>query len=431
MSSPVDGLVSGLSTSSLIQQLMSAESAGQKRLKDRVTKDQGETSALQSINSKVASIKSAAQAVNNPDTWKLAKATSSSDALSVTASAGAIAGQLTVAVSSLAKNHVVTVDLADTTSAVTTGGGVDVTIGGTVTHITVNPDTASGLVSAINSAGLSVRAAVVSADGGRIVLQMTSTKTGAVNAFTMSGLIAGPGTVITPGTDAQLTVGDPLAGGYTVSSATNTFANVLPNVTFTATREQTGITVGVSPDLDGTAAKISALVDAANGLLAENDKQAVLGGEGRTAGPLAGDAMVRSLSSSVLSSIAGGVTGYGSLAQLGIQLTRTGRLSFDSAAFTKAMQADPAKIQTALTDTDNGLANSLLKVADRAKLNLDSAIQTRDTDVRGLNNQISEWDERLKVRQSSLQRQFTAMEVALGKMKDQSSWLAGQIAKLG
>jgi flagellar hook-associated protein 2 len=246
----------------------------------------------------------------------------------------------------------------------------------------------------------------------------------------MSGLIAGPGTVITAGTDAQLTVGDPNAGGYTVSSATNTFTNVLPNVTFTATREQTGVTIGVTPDLDGTAAKIQSLVDAANGLLAENDKQAVLGGEGRTAGPLAGDAMVRALSASVLSAVAGGVSGYGSLAQLGVQLTKTGRLTFDSAKFTKAMQADPAKVQNALTAT-TGLANNLIKVSDTAKLNLDSAIQTRDTAVRGLTEQISEWDERLKVRQNSLQRQFTAMEVALGKMKDQSSWLAGQIAKLG
>jgi flagellar hook-associated protein 2 len=172
MSSPVDGLVSGLSTSSLIQQLMSAESAGQTRLKDKVKQDQGETSALQSINSKVAALKSAAQATTATDTWQLAKATSSSDALAVTASAGATAGQLTIGVTALARNHVVTVDLADTTNPVTFGDGVEININGTVTHITVSPDTASGLVSAINSAGLSVRAAVVSADGGRIVLQM-------------------------------------------------------------------------------------------------------------------------------------------------------------------------------------------------------------------------------------------------------------------
>jgi flagellar hook-associated protein 2 len=430
MSSPVDGLVSGLSTSSLIKQLMQAESAGQTRLKDRVTKDQGETSALQSINSKVAALKSAAQSVNNVDTWRLSKATSSSDALAVTAAAGAISGQLTIGVTALAKNHVVTMDLADTTSPVTTGNGVYITVNNVVTHIVVSPDTASGLVSAINSAGMSVRAAVVNADGGRIVLQLTSTRTGAVNAFTMSGLVAGPGAVITQGSDAQLTVGDPNAGGYTVSSPTNTFANVLPNVTFTATREQLGITIGVTADLDGTAGRIQSLVDAANGLLAENDKQAVLGGEGRTAGPLSGDAMVRALSSKVLSSIAGGVTNYGSLAQLGIELTRTGRLTFNADKFKSAMQANPAKVQTALTDTD-GLANSLIKVTDAAKSNIDSAMKTRTTDVRGLTGQISEWDERLKVRQSSLQRQFTAMEVALGKMKDQSSWLAGQIAKLG
>jgi flagellar hook-associated protein 2 len=428
MSSPVDGLVSGLSTSSLIQQLMQAESAGQTRLKDKVTRDQGETAALQSINTKVAALKSAAQALTSADAWKAAKATSSSDAVVATASSGATAGQLTIGVTALAKSHVRTVEVSGT-GAITNGGGIDLDIGGTVTHIAVAPDTANGVVSAINSAGLSVRAAVVNADGGRVILQLTSTKTGGANAFTISGLIAGSGTVITQGTDAQLTVGDPNAGGYTVSSPNNTFTNVLPNVTLTATREQTGITIGVQPDVAATATKIQSLVDAANALLAENDKQAVLGGEGRTAGPLAGNAMVRGLSSSVLSTIAGGLSGYGSFAQLGIELTRTGRLTFDSGKFTTALQADPAKVQSAMSGTSS-LVSGLTTLTTTAKANLDSAIQTRDSDVRGLTNQITEWDARLKVRQDSLQRQFTAMEVSLGKMKDQSSWLAAQIAKL-
>jgi len=52
----------------------------------------------------------------------------------------------------------------------------------------------------------------------------------------------------TSAADAKITVGDPLHGGYTVSSSTNTFTNLIPNVTLTATAVQTGVTVSVKSD---------------------------------------------------------------------------------------------------------------------------------------------------------------------------------------
>lgn len=429
MASSVDGLVSGMSTSTVIQQLMQVESAGQTKLKDKVTAHQKATTALQSVNSKAAALSTAAETLLRADTWKLAKATSSSDALTVSASSGATAAQLNLAVTGLAKNHVRTVSVAGT-GAITTGSGVAITIGSTTTNIAVTTDTASGVASAINAAGIDVKAAVVNADGGETILQLTSTKTGAASQFTISGLQAGGGTVISQGTDAQLTVGTVGAGGYTVSSSTNTFTNALPNVTMTAVREQAGITVTVQSDADGIAAKVQALVDAANGVLSEVDQQAVLGGPGRTAGPLAGNSLLRQLSSDVLSSAAAGQTGYGSFKQFGVELTRTGRLAFDKAKFVAAYQANPAAVEAAVTGT-GGLAKTLDGVADKAKTNLTDAIQSRDTAVRGLNDQIARWDVRLKLRQDALQRQFANLEIALGKMKDQSSWLAGQIASLG
>ena len=61
---------------------------------------------------------------------------------------------------------------------------------------------------------------------------------------------------------------------------------------------------------------------------------------------------------------------------------------------------------------------------------LTTAIQGRNSLVTSLNDQISDWDVRLTDKRAALQKQFAALEVALGKMKDQSSWLAGQLAGL-
>ena len=44
--------------------------------------------------------------------------------------------------------------------------------------------------------------------------------------------------------------------------------------------------------------------------------------------------------------------------------------------------------------------------------------------------ELTDWTNRLAIRQQTLNSQFTAMEVALGKLKDQGNWLSGQIANL-
>jgi flagellar hook-associated protein 2 len=81
-----------------------------------------------------------------------------------------------------------------------------------------------------------------------------------------------------------------------------------------------------------------------------------------------------------------------------------------------------------------GLAKALDDAAsaatDSATGSLTLAIQGGNSLVKNLNDQISDWDIRLQARQEGLQKQFASLEVALGKLKDQSSWLSGQIASL-
>ena len=62
---------------------------------------------------------------------------------------------------------------------------------------------------------------------------------------------------------------------------------------------------------------------------------------------------------------------------------------------------------------------------------LQGLIQRSTDTITSLNDQVSDWDVRLDLRKAALQKQFSSLEVALGKMKHQSSWLAGQLAGLG
>ena len=67
----------------------------------------------------------------------------------------------------------------------------------------------------------------------------------------------------------------------------------------------------------------------------------------------------------------------------------------------------------------------------KAKEGTHAGLIHRSTDtIKGLNDQVSAWDIRLDLRKATLQRQFSGLEVALSKMQQQSSWLAGQLASL-
>ena len=467
MGSSVDGLVSGLSTSQLISQLMQAESAPQQRLKDKVTAENTALTAYQTVNTKLSSLKTAADALTSLSSWTAVKATSSSDAVVVTAAAGASAGDLTFNVTKVAKASVVTVNLPATGAVLATpGAGIDLTIGAAAndgtdgnpvrpdsrvtTHIGVTTDSVQGVADAINASGLGVRAAVVATDTGTM-LQLTSTKTGIANQVAISGLSA-PSKVAVAAQDAKIQIGDPAAGGYTVSSATNTFTNVISGVTLTVTKPENDVNLSVTSDAGGMADKMQALADAVNTAVTEIGKQTAYNATSKKSGPLGGDRTVRELANQVISAISAGQPGhaaiaasagppavaaspavpaYGSFATLGFSLDRYGKVSFDKTKFLAAYQADPAKIQSAVSD---GLAKGLGTVAGNATNTTNGTLTTSVTGgnsyLKSLNTQVDSWDIRLASKQEGLQRQFSQLEVALGKMKDQSSWLSGQLASL-
>jgi flagellar hook-associated protein 2 len=59
-----------------------------------------------------------------------------------------------------------------------------------------------------------------------------------------------------------------------------------------------------------------------------------------------------------------------------------------------------------------------------------TAISGRQSQIGEIDSRISDWDVRLAQREATMRAQYAAMETALGKLKDQSNWLAGQLASL-
>jgi flagellar hook-associated protein 2 len=464
----VDGLISGLSTSTLISQLMTAEAAPQTALKNKVSAENKAIAAYQSVNTKMASLLTAAADLGKAASWQATKATSSSDAVVATATGTAPSGSFTFTVANLTSSQsVFSYGTAASPAATVASGPVQILLSTGPVPIDVGDGSLQAVVSGINAANAGVRASAVQVAPGQYRLQVSGTKTGADAYFSLDGL---DGLGLDPGTgdafvtsseaaDAKLVVGPP-GSSFEILSATNTFSEVMPGVTITAVKPQADVTISVGADADGMAEKVQALMDAANGALAEIAKHATQGTGGVGRGALAGNAALRGLSQQIVAAIGQGAGNLGSFKTVGIELTRDGKLSFDKAAFVTQYAADPARAQAffdTFTDGATGTAGTFDPGRDKAvglarRLDtialvatkgaadddpetsargvLETIIDNHNGTLRDLNTRIDGWDTRLENRRHALQRQFTAMETALGTLKNQSTWLSGQIASL-
>jgi flagellar hook-associated protein 2 len=202
-------------------------------------------------------------------------------------------------------------------------------------------------------------------------------------------------------------------------------------VTFTASKKEDAVTITVAPDSAALADKMQAMIDAANGALTEITKNSAYNATSKSGGPLTSDFTVRQLQQKLLSNVSTGATDYGSYKQLGLQLDRNGQLTFDRSAFLAAYDANPDTVRTAVS---GGLANTLNETAKAATNsttgNLTVAIQNGNSQIKDLTTRISDWDRRLTDKRAQLTKQFANLEVSLGKLKSQSSWLSGQISSL-
>lgn len=127
--------------------------------------------------------------------------------------------------------------------------------------------------------------------------------------------------------------------------------------------------------------------------------------------------------------------GTTSLADIGIQTDRYGKLTFDSDKFDTALKADAGAVAERFTATGAaGFANRVQTVATAASAaytgTLTTSITGRSAGITSLQKSIDDWTDRLELRRTTMTRQFTAMETALSKMQSQSSWLSAQISSL-
>src|SRR4051812_7518164 len=342
----ISGAVSGLDTSSIINQLVALQTNQQTLVKQQQAKQQQAADALGKLSPGRGGVGTLATTLAGTSTGAASAVTSTSSSVAATAT-GTATGRITFDVTAVAAAHtLVSTDAVASTGTVVAGGPVTLTASdGSVVDLEVGGGTLAEVVKAVNAAGKGVVATAVQTSPGQYRLQLASTSTGAGSEFTLDGVDGFAGMdVLTQGADAEITVGSDPDTAYTITSATNTFSDVVKGLSFTVSKKETGVTIGATVDGTAVAGQVGKLVDAVNAVLSQISTASSWNATTKTGGALLGDSTARSLQQRLLSTVSGA-------GAPGVRLTRDGTLAFDQAAFLKAFAADPEKVKGAFGAT--------------------------------------------------------------------------------
>ena len=435
MALSIDGLSSGLDTTSLISSLMAVEAIPQSLIKNKAASVQTRISALQGLNSAVADLATKAGKLSDPKSLELYSASSSSAKVTTTVGAGAKPGAVDFTVSQLAQTQVsVSKNLAAwpyTTMTITGEGGQPVT----VTPLTSSLD---DVVSAVNLSGAGIVASKVSVGGGNYRLQFASSNTGAAGGFTISDPDGNVElTNVQSAKDAQIKLWSGTTAEVSLNSSTNTFSDLLPGVSVSVSEvSATPTRVTVARDNAQISKAASDLIGSVNGVLAQiSTKSTVVSSTNAAGSPITsggvftGDSTIRQVNSAILSAASQPIDGK-SPAEFGITLTKTGSMEFDATKFGDSLAKDPAGTMAAVATIAGRVAEAAKQASDPTAGLLSTKIKGQQTQAKDFTEQIADWDDRLEMRRTTLQRTYSALEVALSGMKAQSSWLSSQLGGL-
>lgn len=293
----------------------------------------------------------------------------------------------------------------------------------------------SKVAAAINAAareeGLGVKATLVRSNGVTNLI-LTSEETGSAQALTITG--GGDAKQLSTAQDAKVYLGADEASGLELTSASNTFDNIIEGVTLTFTKaHQDGeapLSIDIAQDNAGTKAKVQEFVDAYNTLMGEIRKLTASGSEDSKRGALAGDGTVRSIKSMIDNIIRKGVTVDGqqiSLVSLGISSTREGNLTLDSSRLEKTLATNPNVLETLFKGAggdDKGILGALLnRETGLAKYtsSVNGILKNRKDSIADSLKRIEKERERVDTQYDNLYQRYLAQYTNLVSIMNQMS----------
>ena len=432
-----------LDVSSLVSQLVSADRAPvENRLNLRESTARTTLSALGIFKSAMSSFQTAVNSLKGSSSGlgKLATASSTPTLFTSSAGTGAVAGSFGVEVKQLARAGKIATDAYASADTVVGNGTVTVSAGAESFNVVLadGSNSLADLRDKINAAtdNTGISATILNETGGaRLVL--TSRSTGVANAVSLSSAAETGGAAFITTSSVQTALDAEVEiDGFPYTSASNTIDKAVDGVTINLLKAEVGTvgTLTLSLDASSSSSAVESLVKSYNALFATVATYSKYDASTKIAGPLMGDASVRTAMQQVRSVLGSSATGgdFTLLSQLGVTTQADGSLKLDSSKLSSALQADPDGVKAMFAGTE-GYATRLSTLLDGV-LGSGGRIEAGTQSLQARLDDISDRRDALDLRMEAAQRrylkQFTALDSLLGQLSSTSNYLTQQLANL-
>jgi len=436
------GVGSGLDLGSLLDKLVAVERQGAERLLN--SRQARAELRLSSIGSLRATVDTLAAAVGGLKDFELDLSVTSSDKEAVlgTAAEGAEPASYLIEVVQLARAQSLASDdstpFADADAALGVGT-LAITIDGTTVNLAIaeGANSLRDIRDAINSSALDIQAAVVQ-DGGAFRLLLSSGKSGTEGVMTLTvdgtldaRLASAAMVETTEAEDALFSV-----NGLDLVSSSNSISDVLPGLTLDLKAPTTApVTLAVGTSADALGEKLARVVTAYNGLVNNMKKLGAASPDGRTAGPLVGDAGLRSLQGSVLGifgrNLGAGATDnpFRNLAAIGIQTGLSGEASLDMTKLRDALARDRDGVEALVAAFGASFSTTLDSFEGGGGV-LGFRSDQLTAELKRIRDDRERLERRLGALEERLSRRFSALDSLVSRFQGTSTYLTQQLSSL-
>ena len=452
------GVGSGIDFNSIRDAIINQRSRPITQLQSKVSGYNLRVDALKQFNGLLATLTTATQNLTSRDVGT-GRTPTVSDATvgTATGTSSANLGSFNLGVTRLATNLAESSrSFSSANDPVLAGGAPSATFelrkGGAATGVEITIDatnnTLAGMRDAINAknAGLAASIVDLTGDGTQQQLVLSSTTTGASGRVELVETSA-TGTA----TNLNLRALNPPDGdfakldakfsinGLDLTRSTNDVSDAVVGLTITLKKAgSTAIEVRQSSEIEEKLTAYTAAYNGVQDFISEQYKKDPLN---RPTGILAGDPALRNVQRQLttltgLRSMDNGGA-LDSLAQIGINSDKDGRLELNKTTLSERLQANTGDVrallfgktaaETGVFQTSYAISNGL---SDSVTGSVQTAINGYQSSVKTLNNTILSRTEILNNMRDSLSRRFAAADAAIGQLNGQGSSLAGIIKSL-
>ncbi len=441
------GLATGLDTSSIIDQLMDLERRPLSLLEKDKTWLNSRLQAFTELDTKLKSFADSITNLGDANTLLQRSIRQSSDALltaRVDSNAQAGASYQVEVVSLAQVQKSVSAGVASKTDAVFGAGTMSLTLDGDVTAHTIDigegQNSLTGIMNAINTAGLGVRASIIN-DGSATPFRLVLTGNDPAKSFTLdaTGLTGGTvgldlGAPVQQATRAHIRVDT-----IDIYSDSNTLTEAIPGVSLDLTRAEVGTltSLNVTTDRDSIKATIEGFAKGYNEVVGFITSQSAM--NGAKGGVLGGDSGISTIKRRLQTMLTQPLSNSGvftALSQLGFETRKDGTLKVNEKTLNAAIDENLDSVVSLLAGENgvDGIAGQFQDYLETLTDSVSGLLKGRkdsiDSNLRRLDTRITSMEMRLEKRQQMLERQFSAMESLISGLNAQSSYLSQQMTAI-